>query len=360
MKNSDFILMLLILATVITGCNKDDDDDMDQSIMLDRSIAVDIPESISKSALQKGEKGDTLQGQDIYENLRSFISVGEKSAEWIDSFLTVISTYNIYYPVSFDFPNPVDGRTKSVVVTADVSYVGNSWEYEMKIHDQDGSNAMQVLWNRDPAALEAIIQPYNMDRTSFDITYCDVMYRIQYAEDISSGYERYMIVSIAGLPLDPTNPYSLDNLKMFAGSNGDIVDLYGNSNHPDAYLIDTDNVPGLNWAFGARGNTSENIGVAQIGLPPCSHSGTTDIFDTYSIYDVLYNELIVIFPSDSVQVNAYLTNTDVPGYFDCNGFVSCGTDIPANPAYTANGFNDLTGLDPFAPNTVHDMVIDFY
>ncbi|MBK7649884.1 MAG: hypothetical protein IPJ20_02815 [Flammeovirgaceae bacterium] len=76
----------------------------------------------------------------------------------------------------------------------------------------------------------AIIKPYNCDRTHNN-NVKDAVFRIDYTEASTLGYDAQMEVSISGLPLaNPLeDPFSVSTLKMFAGKKGDVVDVFGNT-----------------------------------------------------------------------------------------------------------------------------------
>ena len=61
-----------------------------------------------------------------------------------------------------------------------------------------------------------------------------------------------MVVSITNIQ-DEDEGF-LDNMKMFVGKNGDLIDVYGNSNHPELTILDPDFQGGRSYAFVARGD----------------------------------------------------------------------------------------------------------
>ena len=94
---------------------------------------------------------------------------------------------------------------------------------------------MQIFWNRKPISGVAILKPYNIDRTN-DENIQDAVFRVEYSEAGEKGYDAHMLVAASGLhvadPLD--NVYCANALKMFVGKSGDMIDVFGNSNHPNA------------------------------------------------------------------------------------------------------------------------------
>ncbi|RLD71219.1 MAG: hypothetical protein DRJ10_19625 [Bacteroidetes bacterium] len=158
----------------------------------------------------------------------------------------------------------------------------------------------------------------------------------------------------------------MDNLKMFVGKSGDIVDVYGNSNHPDAYLF-LDEPKGFNWAFVAVGNDATNIGVAEVGLPPSTLDETSRavLLDDYSIKNIFTEQItewvFIEYPNaDSVAVallvEQHLADSQAPGFFNSDGFVQGGVS-------PSNDYNELVGniekLAPYKPLDVSTLKIEF-
>jgi hypothetical protein len=153
------------------------------------------------------------------------------------------------------------------------------------------------------------------------------------------------------------NPYSVSTLRMFAGRRGDVVDVFGNSNHPNAILF-SGNV-GFNWAFVAAGDDSENTGVAEVGLPPSTlESDNRDvILKDYSIKNVFTTEITSVWPDiDRQLLDTFLKSTAAPGYFDNHGFIS-GGESPGEKwdALAAR----IEGLTPYSPAQVSNLKVTF-
>lgn len=364
------LLSFLSIAVLLYSCKKDDDDNNDDNnnnkvSVMPTKFKVDIPESISSSDLQKSLKDAPLQGNEIYENLRTFIKVGEFSAEVVSDIMTAIATHGIYEASTFSFVSEDDNRTKNVVVSENVTLEGNTWEYLLLMTDQGGDTAMQIVWNINPVEGIATMNPYNVDRTG-NSTLEGVMYQVEYSETGDLGYDNYMIVQISGFPI--TENYSIDNLKMFAGKTGNTIDVYGNSNHPIARLVDSTYTDGFNWAFVAQSFDDVDIATAKVAMAKCSLQDTTNMFTECSIYNVLNNELHTVYDpyipewgADTVQVilNYYLQNTHAPAYFNSTiGFVSCGVEnMPTSPAEYSS--LSLTGLKPYIPNEINNLKVNF-
>jgi hypothetical protein len=145
---------------------------------------------------------------------------------------------------------------------------------------------------------------------------------------------------------------------MFAGKKGDVVDVYGNSNHPNAILFS--GTPGFNWAFVASGNDPANIGVAEVGLPPSTldSDDRSVLLKEYSIKDVFTNEITAVWPGiDQNVLAAYLSTTAAPGYFnDSQGFISGGKSPGAAWDVLAKR---LDTLSPYNPKATSNLSISF-
>jgi len=218
--------------------------------------------------------------------------------------------------------------------------------------------AMQIFWDKNPIKGIAILNPYNIDRTT-EPMYADAMYRIDYSEGGEMGYSHHMIVAIDGLPLeDPlTNPFSISTFKMFVGKNGDVVSVYGNSEHPNATFFTGD--VGFDWAFVAAGKESTDIGVAEVGLPSntLNSNNRYELLVENSIKNVFTEQIYAVWPwIDSTSVQAYLYNTDAPGFFNQYGFVQGGT--APSPAYNSL-VSVIAGLTPYNPAIINELEILF-
>ena len=168
-----------------------------------------------------------------------------------------------------------------------------------------------------------------------------------------------MVVAVADLPVEHPleNPYSMSTLKMFAGKNGDVIDVYGNSNHPNATFFTGDS--GFNWAFIASGSDSKDIGVAEVGLPPSNLDEPSKevLLDYYSIKDVFTREIYEVWPNiDQESVDAYLYNTGAPGYFANHGFVQGGVSPGEEYEVLESRLNRLS---PYNPKEITNLSISF-
>ena len=348
--------------------------------ILPERFAIDIPSSISnedvKSTSLKSTASDTLSGNEIYEHLTNFIAIGEASAELVEEIIWAITIHKIDRVKELTYVSDEDGRVKHLVVNEAVDYEGRTWEYQLTVTDQewesneDGGIGMQVFWNKAPIAGIAVIKPKNINHN--DASVGEGVYRVTYSEEGTDKYEATMMVEIASIPTAGQDPFAIDALKMFVGKKGDKVDVYGNSNHPNAQFNYTDTeAVGFNWAFVASGFDSKNIGVAEVGLPASTADITSReaILIENSIKTVLSNEItksiiaeyaaigITLDPAEVAQYIApYLTNTDAPGYFNNGGFVQAGTSPSTDYTDLEASILELT---PYNPVDIASLEIAF-
>ncbi len=360
----------LALSIGLFSCENNPDVTPQEDI-LPNSITVDIPSSLSNNSLTNGRtsgrtKGDSLKGNDIYQNLGTFIAVGEGSAKIVEEFIEGIRKYKIDRVKSLTYTSDDDNRTKNLVVESNVTFENQAWDYQLTITDADsegqtdGGKALQIFWNKSGLAKGiAIIKLYNCDRIEH-ANAKDAIVRIDYSEGGSTLYDAQMEVRVAGLPLEnPLNdPYSISTLHMFAGKKGDVVDVYGNSNHPNAIFISGDK--GFDWAFVASGNEVKDIGVAEVGLPPSllDNSDHNVLLKEYSIKNVFMNEINTVWPGiDPALVAGYLKETAAPGYFSKKiGFISGGVSPGADwDALTPR----LDALTPYNPKLTSELTLNF-
>lgn len=350
------LIALLVSFSFLIACSNDEE--IPSRIDIPSQFSVDIPKSISDNAgglngRISGDGDGVIEGNEIYESLRGFIKIGEGSAEIIEFTLVVAAALEVQNVRSYTFVSDDDGREKKVDLTEGVTRGGTAYEYEMTMVDTENDEmALQLLWNTNPVQGVGILKPYNIDRTE-NTDALDAFVRIDYSED-DATYDATMTVSIAGLET-PQNG-DIDNLKMFVGKKGDIVDVMGNSNHPNIVIIDEDFTGGRNYAFVARGDESTDLGVAKLALPPSSTT-TDDVLVTYSVFAVLEAEINAVADLDQDTIDEILAEAHSPAYFNNNGFITSGTDN--KPASFDAAFVDLTGMNPFVPNDVKNLTIDF-
>ncbi|HYG04600.1 MAG TPA: hypothetical protein VD927_19265 [Chryseosolibacter sp.] len=357
------LALLTFVALFITGC-QEDEVKSDKTIV-PATFRVDIPSSISYTATSGRQKSDTLNGNEIYRHLGTFINVGKTASELVEGIIHGISVYNIDKAMTMSFNGEDDNRVKNLVVTESSTFDGTTWDYQLTVTDalsegaDDGGKAIQIFWNDEaPIRGVAIVKPYNCDRPT-NLHIPDAMFRVDYSEDGTLGYDAHMIVTVAGLTLadEVTEPFSMNNLKMFAGRKGDIVDVYGNSNHPNAKLFSDEK--GFNWSFVASSDRVKNIGVAEVGLPFISVNSTDRavLLEDYSIYNVFHDGIMDAWPGiDQEKLQAFLTTAAAPGYFDDGGFIAGGTSPGADWNTISGRIDDLI---PYNPSSVNSLTLSF-
>lgn len=360
MKRIKIATLLLGFVFLFNQCTEDDTLDKSSNEGLPQKFTVDIPSSLSNVESRKMASTGEFSGADTYEHLRSFIALGEMGAEFIEEIMIGIATYGLYNPMDITFISDDDGRDKHLVVVDDVTFENKSYDHMVSMSDlasesnPDKGLAMQVFWNDNPVEGIAILKPYNWDRIH-DEQIPNTILRIDYSETGEYGYDASMIVSIADWEYDNSfDQFAIDNLKMFVGKNGDNIDVYGNSNHPNAWLF-MDDTTGLSWAFVASGSENSNIGVAEVGLPWSfvNSDSRKVILEDYSIKNVFtmqinrwFKETYGIEP-DATQLSALLQETEAPGFFNSAGFVSGGALPSSEYQPYVDNINDLTPYNPY-------------
>jgi len=379
MKTTKNILLLGIIGItlLIQGCEESNSKNPNEDTgILPSRFKVDIPSSLSNDAANNAAlksaseiETDTLTGKEIYAHLNTFIAVGEGVSEIVEDIILSIALYDIDEPMSLSFQSDEDNRVKNLIVTEDAEFAGRVWEFMLTITDaeseneSDGGKALQVFWNRNPIEGIAVLKPYNIDR-QHDRAWLDAIFRIEYSEAGTEAYEAYMTVEIADLPMpDPRlDPYALNSLKMYVGKDGDRIDVFGNSDHPNAQFF-TERT-GFSWSFVASGFDEQNIGVAEVGLPPSTldEDDRDVLLKEYSIKNVLTEEINEWFYDnfgihpDSTELASYLQNADAPGFFDEEGFIQGGT----SPGEQYNELvSQIDNLSPFNPKDVNELQVEF-
>ncbi len=358
MKKINFLTLIVLVTLLLFAASCDDSIDTPSpgASILPERFSVDVPQSIANpdalSGRTAGRTEDDLNGNEIYELLSLFIHVGEESGKLAEAIIGGISVH-VDQAFFLSYQSDDDGRVKNLTVVEGASYEGVDYEFSLTITDAesednaDGGKAMQVFWDNTLIKGVAIIKPYNVDRIK-EVSAGDAIYRIEYSED-SENYDAQMIVTIDNLPLaNPLDdPYSISTLKMFVGRSGEVVDVFGNSHHPNAaFFTDT---KGFNWAFVASGIHDGNIGVAEVGLPPgnLDSNDRTILLVEHSLKNVFTDQILTAFPDiDQSLIDQYLHNTEAPGYFNSNGFIQGGTSPDAIFDPLVDRIGDLVPYNP--------------
>ncbi len=342
------------------------DEPQNTATIIPEELSIDIPAALSQDAtvLKGAPVVDTLKGREIYGHLRFFIHTGDHAGRMVKHIIYFLRRYNIDQVKTVTYESEDDGRIKNLVVVEGPEFDGRTWEYGLTITDaesegdDDGGKAMQIFWNTHPKEGVTLIKPYNLDRTNERLM-ANAMFRVDYSGAGELGYDRHMIISIADMPdIDPLlAPFAMDGMKMFVGKKGDFVDVYGNSSHPNAKFL-TEKV-GYNLAFVASGSDTEDAAVAEVGLPLSivDAEGRAVLLEEYSIHNVLYNEVKTVWPNASEEIlEAWLANTEAPGFFDKGGFIQGGT---APGAEFLPLVDRILRLSPYNPKAIANLEINF-
>lgn len=369
-----FSVSLIVVALFIQSCQKNETNSPQTDTgILPARFKVDIPASLSSAATKtksaSSTNADTLKGNGIYQNLNTFIAVGEGAGDIVENIIKAIAFYKIDRPMVLSYQSNDDKRVKNLVVKENLEYNGRTWRYMLTITDAasegdtDGGKAMQIFWNPSPIEGIAILRPYHIDRDKNKAS-LDAVFRIEYSEVASVEYDSHMIIDIANLPMPDAriDQFAMHSLKMFVGKKGNNVDVYGNSDHPNAKFF-TEST-GFDWAFTASGLSAENIGVAEVGIPPSTLDNSTRkvLLEDYSIKNVLTGQINKWFYDaygvhiDATDLSKYLQNADAPGYFDNSGFIQAGKSPDIRYDALASRIKLLT---PFNPKSVNELTIDF-
>lgn len=350
------LIALTVSFSFLVACSSDDG--VASQVDIPSRFSIDIPTPISSntgnlSGRTSGDGDGVIEGNEIYESLRYFIHLGDQSADILELTLKVGAALEANNVRSYTFVSDDDEREKRIDITENVTRGGVSYEYEMTMVDTENENqALQLLWNTNPISGVGILKPYNIDRLDND-TSEDAFFRIDYSED-DATYDATMTISISGV--ETIENGDIDNMKMFVGKKGDIVEVMGNSNHPNVVIIDGDYTGGRNYAFVGRGDESADLGVVKLALPPSSTT-TADVLVDFSVYSVLEAEINAVANLDQSIIDAILIEAGSPAYFNNDGFITSGIDN--KPASFSDSFVDLSGMNPFIPNDIKNLEIDF-
>ncbi|MEA1896804.1 MAG: hypothetical protein U9N53_03985 [Bacteroidota bacterium] len=356
MKTNKLLILFVLIASILaSSCSKKKKGDIvpdDMNINL--SDAISIPDLEKKGFIFE----DTIvSGRDLYQKLRTLIYYGDNAGTILNSYLSILDQYEITGPTIFSFINDQDGRTKNVVVTDHADFFNETWDYFMFVTDGFDEGALALYWNVNPRKAIAIFRPKALNLNSTFLRNAWVW--IEYNES-DQFFDRTTLIQITGM--DTTSVNYMSKLKLFIGQKGDVAHIYGNTIHPTAYLVDPEHTDGRSWAFKAKNNIKLDIAVAKCALPTTIM--TLDempvIWTTYTMDEVLRAEIEAVYTEATpAQVDFYVNNAIGLAYFiGPAGFVSNNLDVPEDPGFT-NDFLNLTGLEPWTPIDVYNMIISF-
>ncbi len=328
--------------------------------ILPQDIVVEVPDGLTRSGSSgaRALMDDELSGGHIYVLLTVFVEIAEESTQVIEDILHALVRHRINGVMDVTFTSDDDGRQKRLVVREDFSFENVAYEFALSVTDVESGNiGMQMYWNTTEGNRRGVVQfdLYEFDRAN-NSDAGDTRIQIEFGET-HADYDKYMIVSIAGFPLDAADEFSVDNLKMFVGKTGDIVDVYGNTNHPNATFFHENT--GMNWAFVASGNDATDIAVAEVGLPPIT-AGTSDrdfLLKDNSIHAVFSALILSEYPNAPQElIDALLSDTEAPGFFANQGFEGAA-DSPGSE-YDVH-VSRIENLSPYNPTDIDGLSIDF-
>lgn len=367
MNTRTILLGVLCLTLVFTSCKKK----RGKENTLPESFTVEVPASMTNtidlSAYVDGDGGRSTEtenlGASIYQMLGVFVSVGKNGAETVDAIVQGLKTHQIDRKMSVDYTGD-DERKKSLVVTEDVAFEGETWGLNAVVTDiESNETAMQVFWTPGEKKGIAIIKLYALNQKEHS-EMPNTMYRVDYSE-VEAGYEQQMIVSLVAET--PTEEWGIDRLKLFVGKNGNNYDIFGNSNHPDVDILDTKE--DRNYTFVAKSDDSKGISVAKVAIPSSTiTTNTHTMLEDNSIAEVIkglfWADIDTINANDATMttlhatIDEYTANAEQPAYFrQTAGFVGAGK---ANqPSDFSDDFVDLSGLNAYVPKEVRDLVLSF-
>jgi len=229
----------------------------------------------------------------------------------------------------------------------------------LTVSDEELGTALQLFWNTNPLEIIAILQPGAFDFST--IRNPNAMIKIEYSEN-DPDYDKTMIVSIT--KMDSTSRQYMSNLKFFAGKNGDIISLYGNSTHPYMALLNDNHNNGRCFCFRARNDVPNDIAIARIALPTILQTDMSNIWVDFSVDKVLTEEIDIVYANVDQAVlthikNLFLDKAIGPAYFTGDqGFVSNASDVPDDEGFT-QVFMNMTGLTPWSPSEINQMTLTF-
>lgn len=389
------ILVGLSVAIVFSSCTKDPEvNPNENNSIVPEKFTVEIPESVISEAknlendessaqnirseevlLKVGTGDNSFQSRVIYAHLGMFIGVGKAGAELTQSIMTAIKVHHIENVVTLTYKSDDDGRDKNLVVTTNSEFNGVMYEYQLSITDalneanDDGGLAMQVFWSNAPVEGVAILYPKNINVNEIG-AWSQAMFQIEYMENNPlTEYEAEMTVSISGLPVpnaisNDDDKFAMKAMKMFVGKKGNLIDIYGNSTHPNAQFI-SENV-GFSYTFVASADNALNIASAEVGLPSLEidSDNRAILLDDNSVYNILEPEVVALLNAhpelDSLTkkyiYDLALQDAVPPAYFNADGFVSAGT-LP-NESYTEVA-GRIKNLTPYSPKAVAELQVLF-
>ncbi|MFN0047578.1 MAG: hypothetical protein ACKVOU_00475 [Cytophagales bacterium] len=362
---------IIALAAFLFSCSKEVTPKIATSDV-PQNFNVEIPNSISpefssarrlENASKMAANDTVFDGGAVYEGIRGYIAIGELSARSITEIMKVASALVSNNISSINYNGDNDKKPKNLTLSKDAVYLNKKYAFKMVVIDLNTSNTgLEVFWNTNPIDGIAILKPIDFDRDEENARHPNQLLRVDYAENSTLGYEKQMTVYITGR--NTPEDGDLNNLKMFAGIKGNILDVYGNSNHPSTSLFKMGSV---NYSFRAKCDIAQDIAVAQVILPPSTVTSlsATDISTKYSVKNIITNWAIAEYPAlatteGKIFLNKYLKNTNPPGYFVATkGFVAAETIPVIAGTNFSSQITDLSSLNFYIPSDIKNLSIGF-
>lgn len=367
LKSTFLMLISALLIIPLSSCDEDAENLNDGAIDIPTSFRVDVPASLTAgtsgariAAVDPDKEIDPgFEGSGLYEALRAYITIADGSAEIVETLMKTVKAIRRNNLTTFDFISDDDKREKSVEIIESPTVNGVSWKAGLVMKDKEADAvAFTLYWNPSPLEGIATFNVYQFDQTN-DILTQNTFYQIEYSE-ATTRYEQEMTVSISGIPKNNEDKWYVKNMKMTVGKSGDIVEVVGNSIHPTApFFQDQECNEGLSYSFVAKADEAKKISLASLGLPPSCQTNTDSVFTSFSLFTILDNWLLKVFPNSTEDArNLILKDAQSPAYFSAaKGFIGAGTD--AKPADFETDFVDLSGLSSFVPKDISDLSIAF-
>ncbi len=362
MINKPIILgAILLVLSILSSCDLFNQEPIEEEkieIIPDK-IYVDIPNSICSSELE--ERFKTMTGDSIYNYMRYFVYLSQNANRIVQKTYNRLLSIDNQGVLEFSFTG-VDGITKNVIIRENYPIDGDSSYYYMEIYNKNYSDlALKSVWKFNPLQQIIIFHPSKLDQNEMT-DHPNALVRIEYqVQAEGTDYDTLSSTFIYGLTDTIAHIYTPDNILLSIGKKGNMIELIGSTNNPNAYFFDTNYSGGRNWTFFAKADNVKNIACAQIALPPSWVESIENIFADYSIKKVFADELRISNPEFAYLTDLELFNMvginpeelESPGYFDSEGFISAGPNIPA-------GFENLDNFElfgPYIPKTVRDSTI---
>ena len=357
------LLIILSILLLLFGCSENNNDNNEKKAEIPTDVLVDIPSAIAGNESDiTGTRGTELKGSDIYSYQRVYIGIAENSAEIIKSMIEGIKDFPLENEFTTEYQDNEDGSKKTLDFFKNPESDEN-YEYGINIYDSEKKDisyenlAFQFYWSQ---SIKKGIVTFHFNKMNHNITDNDLKLQVVYSEE-SNNYDREMEVFISGLSV--VSERFNCNIRMFAGKKGNIIDSWGSSYHPLAWIVNSAD-KGRNWMYRAKADKSKNAGVLEVAIPPVDYDESAQ-FTEYPVKEVLKNEITQVYEGliDSTElsekIDEYLVNAEAPGYFkDNTGFVSGGEN--PDPAIFTPDLADLSVITiPFTPKDIKKMTISF-